>query len=102
MHIVSDTISTDVVGQNNTPKIAHTIISINNKVLSDLLPIQNKTSKWNYLPKRDMSMCMYKLAEHCRLLAINDANSAVNLTFIVVTNEPRTYYEVLCSFYLSE
>ena len=50
-------------------------------------------------------MCMYKLAEHCRLLAINDAislGSAVNLTFITVTNEPRTYYEALCSPYLSK
>jgi len=35
---------------------------------------------------------MYKLAEYCRLLAINDAiilGSAVNLTFIAITNKPK-------------
>ena len=38
-------------------------------------------------------------------MAINDAitlGSSVNLTFIIVINEPRTYYEALCSLYLSE
>jgi len=50
-------------------------------------------------------MYVYKPAECYRLLAINDAitlGGFVNLTFIVATNELRTYYEVLCSPYSSE
>ena len=50
-------------------------------------------------------MHMYKPAEHYRLLAINNTislSSSVNLIFIVVTNEPRTYCKALCSFYSSE
>ena len=50
-------------------------------------------------------MCVYKLAEHYGLLAINNIISLsgfVNLIFIAITNEPRTYYEVLCSLYSSE
>ena len=47
-HIVSDTIPMNVVDQNHTPEIAHSITSINNmtsEVPSDLLSIQKKTSK---------------------------------------------------------
>ena len=47
-HIVSDTISTNVVDQNDTPEIACPITPINNvtsEVPSDLPPIQKKTSK---------------------------------------------------------
>ena len=75
------------------------------EVPSDLLPIQKKSSKWNYLPRRDILMHVYKLAECYRLLAINNAitlDSFVNLTFIVVTNKPTTYYKALCSLYSSE
>jgi len=41
----------------------------------------------------------------CRLLAINNTiilGGSVNLTFIVLTNEPRTYHEILCSPYSSK
>ena len=50
-------------------------------------------------------MCVCKPATCYRLLAINDAISlgdSVNLTFIAVTNEPRTYCKALCSSYSSE
>ena len=52
-----------------------------------------------------MSTHVCKPAECCRLLAINDAISlggSVNLTFIVIENEPRTYCKALCSPYSSE
>ena len=52
-----------------------------------------------------MSIHMCKPVEYYGLLAINDAISlggSVNLIFIAVTNEPRTYHEVLCSPYSSE
>jgi len=52
-----------------------------------------------------VSTHVHKPAERYRLLAINDAitlGGSVNLTFIIVTNEPRTYYEALCSLYSSE
>ena len=52
-----------------------------------------------------MSICVCKPAKHCRLFAINDTislGSSVNLIFIAVTNEPKTYYKALCSPYLSE
>ena len=52
-----------------------------------------------------MSIYVCKLAKYYGLLAINDIislDSSVNLTFITVTNEPRTYYEVQYSFYSSE
>jgi len=60
IHIVSNTIPMNVVNQNNILEIAHPITPINNvtiethrsitlekhvEVLSDLLPIQKKTSK---------------------------------------------------------
>ena len=108
MHIVSDTIPINVVDQNDTLEIAHSITPINNmtnEVLSDLLSIQKKTSKWDYLLRRDVSMCVCKLTEYYRLLAINDTISlggSVNLTFIVITNGPRTYHKALCSSYSSE
>ena len=47
-HIISDTISMNVVDQNHTPEFACSITSINNvtsEVPSDLPPIQKKTSK---------------------------------------------------------
>jgi len=50
-------------------------------------------------------MCVCKLAEHYKLLAINDTitlGSSVNLIFIAVANELRTYCKALCSPYSSE
>jgi len=50
-------------------------------------------------------MYVYKLAECCGLLAINDTinlGGSINLTFIAVTNESRTYHKALYSFYLSK
>ena len=47
-------------------------------------------------------MCMCKPTEYYRLLAINDTISlggSVNLTFIAITNGPRTYHKALCSSY---
>ena len=108
MHTISDIISINVVDQNNILEIACSITPINNmtsEVPSNLPSIQKKTSKWDYLPRRNISMCVYKLAEHYGLLAINNIISLsgfVNLIFIAITNEPRTYYEVLCSLYSSE
>ena len=107
-HIISDTIPTNIVDQNHTPEIVHSITPINNvtsEVPSSLPPIQKKTSKWDYLSRKDVSTYVYKLAECYGLLAINDAitlDGSVNLTFIAVTNEPRTYYEALYSLYSSE
>ena len=108
MHIVSNIIPMNVVDQNNIPEIACPITPINNmtsKILSNLPPIQKKTSKWDYLSKRDVLICVHKLVEYYGLLAINDAislGSFVNLIFIAIANKPRTYYEVLCSSYSSE
>ena len=48
MHIVSNIIPMNVVDQNNIPEIACPITPINNmtsKILSNLPPIQKKTSK---------------------------------------------------------
>jgi len=48
---------------------------------------------------------VHKPAKYYRLLAINDTitlGSSVNLTFIAVINEHRTYYKTLHSPYLSE
>jgi len=78
---------------------------VTSEVPSSLPPIQKKTSKWDYLSRKDVSTYVYKLAECYGLLAINDAitlDGSVNLTFIAVTNEPRTYYEALYSLYSSE
>ena len=108
MHIVSDTIPINVVDQNDTLEIARSITPINNvtnEVLSDLPSIQKKTSKWDYLLRRDVLMCMCKPTEYYRLLAINDTISlggSVNLTFIAITNGLRTYHKALCSSYSSE
>jgi len=107
-HIVSDTIPTNVVDQDDIPEIACPITPINNvtsKVPSDLPPIQKKTSKWDYLLRRDVSMHVHKLAEHYWLLTINDAISlggSVNLIFIAIANKPRTYCKVLYFPYSSE
>jgi len=48
---------------------------------------------------------IYKLVEHYRLLAINDTitlDGSINLTFIAVANEPKTYCKVLYSSYSSK
>ena len=50
-------------------------------------------------------MHVRKPAEHYGLLTINDAISlggSVNLIFIAIANEPRTYCKVLYSSYSSE
>lgn len=52
-----------------------------------------------------MLVCVCKQAECYELLAINDAitlGGSVNLIFIAVVNELRTYCKVLCSLYPSE
>ena len=62
--------------------------------------IPKKPSKWDYLPRRNMLTYIYKLVEHYRLLAINDTitlDGSINLTFIAVANEPKTYCKVLYS-----
>ena len=50
-------------------------------------------------------MHVYKPAKYYEFLAINNAiilSGSISLTFIAVANKPRTYYEALCSLYLSE
>lgn len=107
-HIISDIIYTDAVEQNHALKTFCSITPINNvvsKILSNLLSISKKSSKQDYLSRRNISMHVYKPAECHKLLFINDAitlDSSVNLIFIAVINKPRIYYKVLCSLYLSK
>jgi len=71
--------------------------------LSDtrVVPLQ-KPLKWNNLPKRNASNHTWKPPERYALLSTDNAiiiNNSLNLGFVAVANEPRSFQEALQSPY---
>ena len=65
-------------------------------------PVPKKSLKWNNLPKRDASNHIWKPPEQYVLLSTDNAiaiNDSLNLGFVAVANEPRSFQEALQSPY---